>query len=128
MPEVIRRQRLDPRTREPYSYAGEDPIDASDPTGQLCAFGYCLGFHPMAGADALVNIGRGASFGLSDTIANWISPGASCTVSQNSADKLLGSAAWSVIPALGIVRAAGGPVTAAEEGVNLASEARTAHP
>ena len=39
--------------------------------------GYSLGFHPMAGLDTLVNIGRGASFGLSDTIANWISPDAS---------------------------------------------------
>jgi hypothetical protein len=51
----------------------------------------------MASVDALVNFGRGASFGLSDTIANWIVPGASCTVPENSFDQFLGSAASTLV-------------------------------
>lgn len=81
-------------------------MNAADPSG-LCVsiFGIvCLGggsvtstihfrFDPGAGANAIVNIGRGASFGLSDKIANWLSPGASCTVPQNGVDQIIGSAA-----------------------------------
>jgi hypothetical protein len=62
----------------------------------------------MAGLDALVNIGRGASFGLSDTIANWISPGASCTVPQNSLDQFLGSQATGLVGAVGLGKLADG--------------------
>ena len=51
----------------------------------------------MASVDALVNIGRGATFGLTDTLANWISPGASCTVPQDSFDQALGGAASSLV-------------------------------
>jgi hypothetical protein len=51
----------------------------------------------MASVDAIVNFGRGASFGLSDTIANWIVPGASCTVSENSFDQFLGGAATTLL-------------------------------
>ncbi|NNN21349.1 MAG: hypothetical protein HKL80_05020 [Acidimicrobiales bacterium] len=47
---------------------------------------------PGAGANAVVNIGPGASFGLSDTIANWLSPGASCTIPQNGVDQFIGGA------------------------------------
>jgi len=80
-------------TGQPYAYAAGDPVNNSDPSGlDPCLWGVCLGFHPGAGANAIVNIGRGASFGLSDTIANWISPGASCTVAQNSLDQGIGSA------------------------------------
>ena len=39
----------------------------------------------------------GASFGVSDKIANWISPGASCTVEQNEYEKLLGGAATTAV-------------------------------
>ncbi len=88
------------------SVAGDDPVNGSDPSG-LCVSLFnvvCVGggsvsstlsfkFDPGAAANAVVNIGRGASFGLSDTIANWISPGASCTVTQNGLDQAIGSAA-----------------------------------
>jgi hypothetical protein len=53
-------------------------------------------FDPGASVNAVVNIGRGASFGLSDRIANWISPGASCTISQNRFDEFLGGAVSSI--------------------------------
>jgi RHS repeat-associated protein len=95
--QFLTRDPLAELTGESYSYAGDNPVNATDPSGLLCAFGYCLGFHPMAALDALVNIGRGASFGLSDTIANWISPGASCTVPQNSLDQFLGSTGTSLL-------------------------------
>jgi RHS repeat-associated protein len=99
----------DAETGQPYSYAENDPLDESDPSG-LCvgAFGYCVGFHPMAGVDALINIGRGASFGLTDKFDNLVSPGASCTVAQNGIDQFIGSSAtlliggeaWSAIRAI----------------------------
>ena len=95
-------------TQAPYSYAGNDPVNGSDPSG-LCVkvLWMCIGggpqtssigfrFDPGAGANAVVNIGRGASFGLSDKIANWISPGASCTVPQNGVDQFIGGAATAV--------------------------------
>jgi hypothetical protein len=78
-------------------------VNRADPSG-LCVSLFnavCVGggpvsstpsfkFNPGAAANATVNIGRGASFGLSDTIANWISPGASCTVAQNGLDQAPG--------------------------------------
>lgn len=88
---------LDPlvaATGDPYSYTSGDPIDGSDASGlDVCWGNYCLGFHPSDAINPIVNIGRGASFGLSDKIANRISPGASCTVAHDSVDEFLGSAA-----------------------------------
>jgi RHS repeat-associated protein len=94
------------QTDQAYAYAGGDPVNRTDPSG-LCVSLFnavCVGggsvsstlsfhFNPGAAANATVNIGRGASFGLSDTIANWLSPGASCTVAQNGLDQAIGSAA-----------------------------------
>ncbi|MDQ1629645.1 MAG: hypothetical protein QOI54_3389 [Actinomycetota bacterium] len=79
-----------------------------------CLGNYCLGFHPSDAIKPIVNIGRGASFGLSDKIANWISPGASCTVGQDTLDKALGSAAT-------IVATLGWGSTAAGEEADLVS-------
>lgn len=89
-------------TGQPYAYAEDDPIDSSDPAGlaSLCLFGHCVythSFDPTASLDAAVNFGRGASFGLSDTVANWISPGASCTVPGNPVDQALGNVATTVV-------------------------------
>ena len=77
-----------------------------------------LGFNPGAGANAIVNIGRGASFGLSNTIANWISPGASCTVAGNSFDQFLGGAGTSLVggellSGLGVAEDGAGPFAVA---------------
>jgi len=104
-------------TGSPYGYAGGDPVNESDPSG-LCVevFWVCIGggqqtssigfrFDPGAGANATVNIGRGASFGLSDRIANFLSPGASCTVPQNRLDQSIGAAA-TVVATLGAGSAA----------------------
>lgn len=97
------------QTQAPYAYVGDDPIDNTDPSGlDLCLFGHCVythSFDPMASVDAWINIGRGATFGLTDRIANWISPGASCTVPQNSLDQALGNAATGVlgVEALGVL-------------------------
>ncbi len=92
------------QTDQAYGYAGDDPVNGSDPSG-LCISIFnivCPGggsvsstlsfrFDPGAGANAVVNIGRGASFGVSDQIANDISPGASCTVPQNGIDFAIGA-------------------------------------
>lgn len=96
-------------TDQAYGYTGGDPVVGTDPNGDCvevlwtCVGGGArtssigVGFNPGAGANAIVNIGRGASFGLSNTVANWISPGATCTVPTNSLDELLGGAATTVI-------------------------------
>jgi hypothetical protein len=82
------------QTEAPYAYVKGDPVDGTDPLGLVCVLGVCThSFDPMASLDAIVNIGRGATFGLTDRIANWIEPGASCTVPQNALDQFIGSSA-----------------------------------
>jgi RHS repeat-associated protein len=108
------------QTDQAYAYAGGDPVNGGDPSGQRPAppaigcqldpstYSQCVSayqaqqaaspsigfrFNPGAAVNAIVNIGRGASFGLSDTIANLISPGASCTVPQNGLDFAIGAVA-----------------------------------
>ena len=86
------------QTEAPYAYAEGDPVDSIDPTGLFCIWGVCThSFDPSASLDAWINIGRGATFGLTDRIANWIVPGASCTVPQNSLDQFIGSAATTLV-------------------------------
>jgi uncharacterized protein RhaS with RHS repeats len=105
------------QTEAPYAYVNGDPVDGADPLGLGCFLGICThSFDPMASLDAWVNIGRGATFGLTDRIANWIVPGASCTVAQNSLDQLIGSAATVVLA--GALAAA----PAAEEGGTLVDQ------
>jgi len=64
--QFLTRDPLDAQTRQAYEYAGNDPIDMSDPSGLLCAFGYCLGFHPVGGLEA------GANFlaGMANTVVS----------------------------------------------------------
>ena len=88
--QFLTRDPLEAITGSPYGYVNGDPLDAGDPSGLFCIGSVCAGFDPAA---ALVNFGRGASFGFSDKIANWISPGASCTIDQNAGYKVLGAAA-----------------------------------
>jgi hypothetical protein len=95
--QFLTRDPLEAQTRSPYGYVGGAPLDGSDPMGLYCIGSVCTGFDPGAGLDALVNIGRGATGGLTDKIANWISPGASCTVAQNRVDQALGFAASLVV-------------------------------
>jgi hypothetical protein len=86
------------QTEAPYAYVNGDPVDNSDPTGLFCIGSICThSFDPMASLDAIVNIGRGATFGLTDRIANWIVPGASCTVPQDSLDQFIGSSATTLL-------------------------------
>jgi len=123
-------------TGQPYSYTGGDPVNGGDPTGMCVSlFGIaCIGggpvttavslrFDPGAGANAIVNVGRGASFGLSDQIANWISPGASCTVPQNSIDQFIGGTASSVVAGEWLR----GLVAAEDEGATSEELQQTAH-
>jgi RHS repeat-associated protein len=97
-------------TGQPYAYAGDDPVNEGDPSGlRVCFFGIAcvgggtettsvsFGFHPMAGLEAWANIGRGATFGLTDRIDNWISPGSSCLLPQNGFDEFLGQAGTSIV-------------------------------
>ena len=42
---------------QPYAYAGNNPIDATDPTGLL--FGLSIGFHPVAGLEGGANFVAG---------------------------------------------------------------------
>jgi RHS repeat-associated protein len=91
-------------TGQPYTYAGGDPANGSDPNGTcvslfnvVCVGGgpvtstLSLRFDPGAGINAAVNIGRGASLGLTDRIVDISDPGASSTVPYNSVDENLGS-------------------------------------
>jgi RHS repeat-associated protein len=116
--QFMTRDPLDAQSRSAYGYADNDPVNGSDPSGLLCLESVCLGFHPGAGINALVNIGRGASFGLSDTVANALSPGASCTVPQNGLDEALGAAASLFIGGESLASESGG----AEEGGGAASQ------
>jgi RHS repeat-associated protein len=59
---------LDVITREPYSYTGDNPVNNVDPTGLLCAFGYCLGFHPVAGLEGGVNFAAGLANAVTSTV------------------------------------------------------------
>jgi RHS repeat-associated protein len=86
------------QTEAPYAYVNGDPVDGTDPLGLGCFLSVCThSFDPMASVDAWINIGRGATFGLTDQIANWIVPGASCTVAQDSLDQFIGAAATTVL-------------------------------
>jgi hypothetical protein len=86
------------QTEAPYAYVDGDPVDNADPTGLFCIGSICThSFDPSASLDAIVNLGRGATFGLTDRVANWIVPGASCTVPQNSLDQFIGNAATTLL-------------------------------
>lgn len=55
---------LDPNNANRYAYAGSDPTNHSDTTGALSSFGtYAL----QCGTGALVGVGLGATFGLTET-------------------------------------------------------------
>ena len=97
-----------------YFYASGNPITGADPSGLCNGFWGCLGNGLTVG---IVNFGRGASFGLTDTIANALSPGASCTVDQNVPMKLVGGAAS---------MAAGGLIEGAAEAAGAAEGADAA--
>ena len=86
------------QTEAPYAYVNGDPVDGTDPLGLGCFWRICTrAFDPRASLDAWINIGRGATFGLTDRIANSIVPGASCTVPQNSLDQFIGNAAGTLL-------------------------------
>jgi RHS repeat-associated protein len=109
------RDPLETQTGQPYEYANNDPLDNSDPSGAFCLGDICTHFDPAAGLHALVNIGRGATFGLTDKLDNWISPGASCTVAHSSLDEFIGAAATTTV--LGELRAIRATYVAATRGI-----------
>jgi RHS repeat-associated protein len=103
---------VDPKlatTGQAYAFTGDDPLNATDPLGlswtdpswvhkgaHWFRKHVHLRFDPKAGLEAAVNIGRGASFGLTDKIDNAIRPGSANTVPHNSVDEAIGGAAASV--------------------------------
>lgn len=112
----LTRDPIENTTGQPYSYAGGNPIDNSDPSG-LCWFGKnpngsCRG-SGAGGAitSGVVNFGRTVSFGLSDKIANAISPGASCTVTRSGAAAWIGKGGGYL--AIGLVTGGAGDAAAA---------------
>jgi RHS repeat-associated protein len=46
-------------TGEPYSFTADNPVNSVDPSGLLCAFGYCLGWHPVNPLKATANFFAG---------------------------------------------------------------------
>jgi RHS repeat-associated protein len=51
---------LEPLTREPYAYTADNPANNVDPSGlEVCAFGYCIGFHPVNPLKATANFAAG---------------------------------------------------------------------
>lgn len=92
-------------TGTPYNYIDGDPLNGTDPTGlDTCFWNYCVGFHPDRAINPIVNFGRGVTGGLTDKVANWISPGASCAVGGNTLAYGLGLASVLVTPAAAVRR------------------------
>lgn len=82
----LTRDPLEDITNTPYAYLDGNPLQNTDPTG-LCNWllwqcGGAMSDLGQSTTNAVVNFGRGASFGLTDKVADWISPGASCMVSS----------------------------------------------
>jgi hypothetical protein len=82
-----------PELSSDSAYTGGSPRQHADPTGLIdgapCTWWLlsCGGLdEDITGSTAVVavNFGRGATGGLTDTIANRISPGASCTIDNTS--------------------------------------------
>lgn len=100
--QFITRDPLEALTGDPYGYADGNPIVNTDPLGLFSIPGldgdYGFEFNPMDGVNAMVNIGRGATGGLTDRLANAIECGASDTVDQNAGQKGIGMAAASMVP------------------------------
>jgi RHS repeat-associated protein len=93
-------------TRQPYSYASNNPIQQTDPTG-LCAEdpsgNTCLNWferrvvlkgpsphsltHGATGqvTSFFIGVGDGASFGATKQFREWVIPGSSCTFKHNAA-------------------------------------------
>lgn len=94
--QFLTRDPLEDETGQPYSYAGDDPLDESDPSG-LCGHWYDVACQASNAAyDALTTgpgkdisgflegTGNFVTAGGTEQIANLISPGATCTEDQSS--------------------------------------------
>jgi RHS repeat-associated protein len=66
--QFVTRDPLGSVTRTPYTYAGDNPVNATDPSGLLCIGDYCLGFHPVAGLEGGVNFLAGVANAAVSTV------------------------------------------------------------
>jgi RHS repeat-associated protein len=110
-------------TRQPYSYAGNDPLTFSDPTGLTSIADYITGALTHGATGNLVSLYEGAANGLTGGLVNRaadiLSPGASCTIKHNGwyyGGEITGM----------VAQAAALPLTAELAGLEIAGEAGAA--
>lgn len=70
------------RTGQPYTYADDNPIDGTDPTGLECSGVWgCLGAHALSADAGMADM---VTFGLVEKLDETLSPGSTCTYEHDA--------------------------------------------